>query len=112
MLLLVAGLVVIVLVILVVVFLSVRSMRADEGNDHPARSAGRGRAGSGRGDVRGREAGRQAGRRSPAEDDWLADDEPHFGEPSPTRRAPRCRARAATSTTRIPAADGAAEAGR
>ena len=83
MLLLVAGLVVIVLVILVVVFLSVRSMRADEGNDHPARPAGRGRAGSGRGDLRGREAGRQAGRRSPAEDDWLADDEPQFAAPEP-----------------------------
>ena len=83
MLLLVAGLVVIVLVILVVVFLSVRSMRADEGNDHPARPAGRGKAGSGRGDVRGREAGRQPGRRSPAEDDWLADDEPQFAASEP-----------------------------
>ena len=104
MLLLVAGLVVIVLVILVVVFLSVRSMRADEGNDHPARSAGRGRAASGRGDLRGMEAGRQPGRRRPAEDDWLAGDEPPFAEPEPGRRAPRCRARAATGTTRIPAA--------
>jgi hypothetical protein len=83
MLLLVAGLVVIVLVILVVVFLSVRSMRADEGNDHPARSAGRGRAASGRGDLRGMEAGRQPGRRRPAEDDWLAGDEPPFAEPEP-----------------------------
>jgi len=83
MLLLVAGLVVIVLVILVVVFLSVRSMRADEGNDHPARSAGRGRAASDRGDPRGREAGRQPSRRRPAEDDWLADDEPQFADPDP-----------------------------
>jgi hypothetical protein len=65
MLLLVAGLVVIVLVILVVVFLSVRSMRADEGSNHPVRSAGRDRA----------------GRRRPAEDDWPADHEPAFSEP-------------------------------
>ena len=79
MLLLVAGLVVIVLVILVVVFLSVRSMRAEEGNDRPARSAGRDRAG--RGDVRRGDAGRQPARRRPAEDDWLADDEPDLGEP-------------------------------
>jgi hypothetical protein len=68
MLLLVAGLVVVVFVILVVVFLSVRSMRADEGNDHPARSAGRDRAG--RGGVR----------RRPAEDDWPADHEPGYSD--------------------------------
>jgi len=79
MLLLVAGLVVIVLVILVVVFLSVRSMRADEGSDHPARPAGRARAG--RGDLRRGEAGRQPARRRPAEDDWLADREPGFSDP-------------------------------
>ena len=94
MLLLVAGLVVIVLVILVVVFLSVRSMRADEGNDRPARSAGRGRAGSGRGDLRGREAGPQPGRSSPAEDEWLADDEAQFAGPEPDQeRAPLPRPR-------------------
>jgi len=73
------GLVVIVLVILVVVFLSVRSMRADEGRDHPIRSAGRDR--SGRGGMRRDEAGRQAGRRGSAEDDWPVDDEPGFREP-------------------------------
>ena len=94
MLLLVVGLVVIVLVILVVVFLSVRSMRADEGNDRPARSAGRGRAGSGRGDLRGREAGPQPGRSSPAEDEWLADDEAQFAGPEPDQeRAPLPRPR-------------------
>jgi hypothetical protein len=85
MLLLVVGLVVIVLVILVVVFLSVRSMRADEGGDHPARSAGRGRTGGARddfadpdrgGDARRRETGRQPARRGPAEDEWPADREP------------------------------------
>jgi hypothetical protein len=73
------GLVVIVLVILVVVFLSVRSMRADEGSDRPARSAGRDRAG--RGNPRREEAGRRPGRRRPAEDDWSADHEPGFSEP-------------------------------
>jgi hypothetical protein len=78
MLLLVAGLVVIVLVILVVVFLSVRSMRAEEGADRPARSAGRDRAG--RADRRRGMAGREPASRMPAEDDWLADHEPDFGE--------------------------------
>jgi hypothetical protein len=78
MLLLVGGLVVIVLVILVVVFLSVRSMRAEEGADRPARSAGRDRAG--RGDLRRGAAGREPARRMAAEDDWLADHEPDFGE--------------------------------
>ena len=92
MLLLVAGLVVIVLVILVVVFLSVRSMRADEGRDRPARPAARDR--SGRGDLRRQEAGRQPGRRRPAEDDWPADHEPDFREPEHDRargRLPRPR---------------------
>ena len=79
MLLLVAGLVVIVLVILVVVFLSVRSMRAEEGGDRLARSAGRDRAG--RGDVRREDARREPARRRPAEDDWLPDHEPDLGEP-------------------------------
>jgi hypothetical protein len=69
MLLLVAGLVVVVFVILVVVFLSVRSMRADEGSDHTARSAGRDRAGRG-----------GTGRRRPAEDDWAADHEPDYSD--------------------------------
>lgn len=79
MLLLVAGLVVIVLVILVAVFLSVRSMRADEGSARPARSAGRDRAG--RGGMRRGEAGRQPARRRPAEDAWSADHEPAFSDP-------------------------------
>jgi hypothetical protein len=85
MLLLVVGLVVIVLVILVVVFLSVRSMRAEEGGDHPARPAGRGRADGARDDFaspdrggasRRRETGRQPARRGPAQDEWPADREP------------------------------------
>jgi hypothetical protein len=78
MLLLVAGLVVIVLVILVVVFLSVRSMRAEEGADRPARSAGRDR--TGRGNARRAAAGREPASRLPTEGDWLADHEPDFGE--------------------------------
>ena len=78
MLLLVAGLVVIVLVILVVVFLSVRSMRAEEGAARPARPAGRDR--TDRGDLRRGAAGREPARRRPAEDEWLADHKPDFGE--------------------------------
>ncbi len=115
MLLLVVGLVVIVLVILVVVFLSVRSMRADEGGGHSARPAGRGRAASGRHDFGGEDdfaglgrpdgarrgqPGRQPARRGAAEDDWPSGREPDFGAPrddepeySHEYRQPRAMAR-------------------
>jgi hypothetical protein len=77
MLLLVVGLVVIVLVILIVVFLSVRSARADEGGDYPARPAGRARG------------------RRPADDEWLDDEEAGSDEPEPAysqaRSLPRPR---------------------
>jgi hypothetical protein len=82
MLLLVVGLVVIVLVILVVVFLSVRSTRAEEGADAPARPAGRGPA---------------ARRRRPADDEWLDDeagfDEPEDAEPAYSQPRPLPRPR-------------------
>ena len=83
MLLLVVGLVVIVLVILVVVFLSVRSMRADEGDDYPART---GRAGNGRDDYGAADAARRGEiRRQPVRRRQAAESqpgrEPGYGQP-------------------------------
>ena len=98
MLLLVGGLVVIVLVILVVVFLSVRSTRADAGDDYPARPTGRGRAAYAAAD-RGDASPRRPARRRSADDERLGDDdetgfdEPEVAEPeySQPRSMPRPR---------------------
>ncbi len=89
MLLLVVGLIVIVLVILVAVFLSVRSMRADESGDYQDRPARPDRAGNSRDDFAG--AGRRGNspqgeirrpplRRRQAGDDWAAGQEPGYGQ--------------------------------